>query len=183
MAGEGCSGQGLPVPNRSENRNILKLPKIQSCFSSAALHVTEVPWSSFHPDFAVCYHNFIKSNATGNGNRYSLPDGSFSKVFQEAEGEGLPQLKFTGILTGRKVSMLKKDGFLIRICFPGPSVLSCPVFITLVTFLRLGSSHGCFGGTEQDATALLKSFHLNSKSWQKSAGEMPPQMAGGGRGG
>lgn len=33
-------------------------------------------------------------------------------MFQEAEGEGLPQLNFTGIFTGRKVSMLKKDFFL-----------------------------------------------------------------------
>lgn len=75
-------------------------------------------------------------------------------MFQEVEGEGLPQLNFTRIFTGRKVSMLKKDSFLIRICFPGPSVLSCLVFITLVTFPRLGSSQGCFGGTEQDATPL-----------------------------
>ena len=119
-----------------------------------ALHVTKVPRSSFNPDFAVCYHDVIKSNATSDGNRYSLPDGSFSEVFQEAEGEGFPWLNFTRIFTGRKVLVLKKHGFLIRKCSPGPSVLSCLVFVTLVTFLRLGSTQGCFGSTEQDVTPL-----------------------------
>lgn len=39
-------------------------------------------------------------------------------MFQEAEGEGLPQLNFTGIFTGRKVSMLKKDGFFYQNMLP-----------------------------------------------------------------
>lgn len=132
----------------------MKLPKVQSFFSAAALCVTKVPLSSSNSDFAVCCHDIIKSDATSDGNRYSLPDGIFSKVFQEAEGEGLSRLNFTRIFTGRKVSILKKHGFLIRKCSPGPSVLSCLVFIALVTFLRLGSTQGCFGGTEQDATPL-----------------------------
>jgi len=68
--------------------------------------------------------------------------------------EGLPHLNFTRIFTGRKVSISKKHGFLIRKCSPGQFVLSCLVFITLVTFLRLGSTRGYFGGTEQDVTPL-----------------------------
>lgn len=141
-----------PLPNRSESRNVLKLPEIQSCFSAAALRATKVPQSSSNPDFAVRYHDIIKLNATSDGNRYSLPDGSFSKVLQE--GEALPWLNFTRIFAGRRASILKKHGFLVRKCFSGLSVLSCLVFVTLVTFVRLGSTQHCFGGTEQDVTPL-----------------------------
>lgn len=45
-------------------------------------------------------------------------------MFQEAEGEELPWLNFTAIFTSRKVSILKKHGFVIRKCSPGPSVLA-----------------------------------------------------------
>lgn len=67
-----------------------------------ALYITEAAWSSSNPDFAVCCHNVIKSNATSDGNRYCLPDRSFSELFQEAEGEGLPQLSFTEFLLAAK---------------------------------------------------------------------------------
>lgn len=85
--------------------NILQLPKIQGFFSAWVLHFTEVPQSSSKPEFTVCYHDIMKSNATGNGNRYCLPGGSFREVFQKVEGEGPPQLNFTRIFTGRKVSI------------------------------------------------------------------------------
>lgn len=43
--------QMLPLPNRTENGSVLKLPEIQRCFSAVALHITKVPWSSSNPDF------------------------------------------------------------------------------------------------------------------------------------
>lgn len=132
----------LPLPYRFENRNVLEVPKMQSCFSAVVLHLAKVPWSSSNSDFVLCYHDIINSNVTSNRNRYSLPDGSLGEVFQEVEGEGLPWMIFTGIFTGRKVSILRKHGFLIRKYSPGPLVLSCLVFITLVTFLRLDSTQG-----------------------------------------
>lgn len=88
--GKAAMGKGWPFPNRSENRNILKLPKIQSFFSTMVLCVTKAPLPSSNLRFAVCYHDTIKSNATSDGNRYSFPDVSFSKVFQQAEGKGFP---------------------------------------------------------------------------------------------
>lgn len=95
----------LPLAGFGPVWNVLKLAEIQSCFSAVPLYVTEVPWSSSNPDFAVCYHDVIKLNATSDRNRYSLPVGSFSKLFLEAEGEGLPQLNFPEFLLAEKTQV------------------------------------------------------------------------------
>lgn len=95
----------LSLPSRPGHKNVLQLPKIQGFFSAWVLHFTEVPQSSSKLEFTVCYHDIMKSNATGSGNRYCLPGGSFRKMFHKVEGEGLPQLNFTRIFTGRKVSI------------------------------------------------------------------------------
>lgn len=103
----------LPLLSRPGHKNVLQQPKIQGCFSAWVLHSTDVPQSSSKPEFTVCYHDIMKSNATGNGNRYLPPRWELQQSVPEGGGGRASPAEFYKIFYWQKSLNLKKHVFLI----------------------------------------------------------------------